>query len=395
MRRIAILCIMFGLLFSMQIQSANANTSKTLSFKAEIWADNWFALYVNGKKVGEDSIPITTERSFNSETITFKASYPLVIAVVAKDYVENASGLEYIGKPNQQIGDAGIAIQVSEVSTKRVIAYSNTSWKALVIDKAPLNEECVSSSDPIKTCQRKNISIPKNWASATFKDRSWPKARTFTRDEVGVKEGYFDINWSSKVQLIWSEDLRLDNTVLLRSPVLSPIKSRVAAVANSSAPTNSSSFTLTSSDFVDGGELPREFTCDGAGISPPLAWQGAPSAAKSFVIIMDSIPGPARAGEIESGKHFYLTIFNIPNGVGKILKGTPATGTLGANFLGKNLGYTPPCSQGPGAKKYTFTIFALSSLLDLAPREATLSALENAMTDKILAKAEISATYAR
>ena len=48
---------------------AQAAQSKPISFLAEVWADNWFALYVNGKKVGEDSVPITTERSFNSEKI--------------------------------------------------------------------------------------------------------------------------------------------------------------------------------------------------------------------------------------------------------------------------------------------------------------------------------------
>ncbi|NBR94458.1 MAG: PEBP family protein, partial [Actinobacteria bacterium] len=37
---------------------AVAVSAKTISFKAEIWADNWFALYINGKKVGEDSVSI-------------------------------------------------------------------------------------------------------------------------------------------------------------------------------------------------------------------------------------------------------------------------------------------------------------------------------------------------
>ena len=55
--------------------SAPAAT-KIYSFTAEIWADNWFALYVNGKKVGEDSTPFATERSFNSDAISFKSSYP-------------------------------------------------------------------------------------------------------------------------------------------------------------------------------------------------------------------------------------------------------------------------------------------------------------------------------
>ena len=112
--------IFLGLLIlSMCIPSgpAQAATSKSISFQAEIWADNWFSLYINGKKVGEDSVSISTERSFNSEKIKFTASYPLTIGVIAKDFIENSSGLEYIGKPNQQIGDGGIIIQIRELAT--------------------------------------------------------------------------------------------------------------------------------------------------------------------------------------------------------------------------------------------------------------------------------------
>ena len=35
------------------------------SFTAEVWADNWFSLYINGKLVGQDSVAITTEKSFD------------------------------------------------------------------------------------------------------------------------------------------------------------------------------------------------------------------------------------------------------------------------------------------------------------------------------------------
>ncbi len=46
--------------------ASQAVVSKSITFQAEVWADNWFSLYKNGEKVGEDSVPITTEKSFNS-----------------------------------------------------------------------------------------------------------------------------------------------------------------------------------------------------------------------------------------------------------------------------------------------------------------------------------------
>ena len=385
------LLILAGITFSLICSSITptiATSTKLISFEAHVWADNWFSLYINGKKVGEDSVPITTERSFNSERIIFKASYPLTIAVVAKDYTENASGLEYIGKSNQQIGDAGLALEISEVASKKLVAQTDNLWKVFVVDKAPLNPECVTSAHPLTDCKNKNVARPKNWTAYGFKDTSWSKASVYTQEEVGVKEGYFDFTWSDKTQLIWSSDLKLDNTILLRKLVKSP-------PVNTTTAAKMESFSLTSTDFVDGGRLPVEFTCDGAGISPPLKWSGAPADTKSFVIIMDHIPGPPRPGETDSGNHFYMTLFNIPATAQSIAKSAPGVGTLGQNFLGRGVGYTPPCSQGPGDKKYTFTIYALSSDLTLNASDATLSKLVEAMNGKILAKSELSVLYSR
>ena len=193
---------------------SEAVVSKSIAFQAEVWADNWFSLYINGKKVGEDSVPITTEKSFNSEKIKFSATYPLTIGVIAKDFTENSSGLEYIGKQNQQIGDAGIIFQIREVSSGKVVAYSGRDWKVFTVNKAPLNPECVSSTNPTYDCKYSNATIPTTWASATYNDSSWKNATEFSKETVGVKEGYFDYAWAPGAALVWSADLKLDNTIL-------------------------------------------------------------------------------------------------------------------------------------------------------------------------------------
>ena len=120
----------------------------TSQFVAEVWADNWFAFYVNGELVGEDSTPITTERSFNSETVTFTAAYPLTIGIVAKDFKETNSGLEYIGERNQQMGDGGIIAQITDLDTGKIVAVTNGSWQLMVIHRAPLNPECEKAAEP-------------------------------------------------------------------------------------------------------------------------------------------------------------------------------------------------------------------------------------------------------
>lgn len=363
--------------------TASAATSKTLSFQAEIWVDNWFELYLNGKKIAQDSVPITTERSFNSAKVKFTATYPFTIGIIARDYTENASGLEYIGKANQQIGDGGFVLQIRELAKNTVIGVTDRSWKTLVINKAPLNPECVSSSKPLVDCKSQQIATPTSWAQKTFNDKQWINATEYSQDEVGVKDGYFDISWSPLAELIWSNDLKIDNYLLLR-------KTFTASTA-----TVSKSLTITSTDISTTGILNKDVTCDGAGRSPQISWTNAPAQTKSLVITMHSEPGPLRPGETESGDHGYFIAFNIPPTVSSIPAGSQAVGTLGQNFQGKKLGYTPPCSQGPGAKKYTITVYALSSALTISSQEATLAKILDAISGKTLATTSVDGQYTR
>ncbi len=370
--------------------SINAATTKSISFQAEVWVDNWFALYINGKKVGEDSVPITTTKSFNSQKIKFTASYPFTVGIIAKDYTENASGLEYIGQQNQQIGDAGVVLQIRDLASGKIVSTTDKSWKTLLINKAPLNAECVTSKNPIQDCKFANTAIPAKWATNTFKDSKWKNAIEFTEKEVGVKDGYFDIDWSSSSKLIWTSDLKLDNSILVRKTVASP-----ATVKITSTKETDSKLTISSADVSLSGELNKANTCDGAGISPALAWSGAPKSTKSYAIIMNTIPGPLRPGETEVQKHSYFTVFNIPVTATSISSGAKNVGTIGRNFKDNQPGYSPPCSQGPGAKIYTITVYALSSELALAAQDATEDALIKAMAGKVLASGLVSATYSR
>lgn len=201
--------------------SANSSTvkSKQVEFVAEVWADNWFALYVNGKLVGQDSVPITTERSFNAETIMFTAAYPLTVGIVAKDFTQDGSGLEYIGTSRQHIGDGGIIAQIKEAKSGKIVTATSNSWKSLVTNSAPLNPSCVTSTKPIIDCQASTMNFPTHWNLAGFNDAKWVNATQYTPEQVGVKEGYLDIQWNPAAKLVWSSDLKLDNTVLLRAKV--------------------------------------------------------------------------------------------------------------------------------------------------------------------------------
>jgi len=193
--------------------------AKQIEFTAEVWADNWFALYANGKLVGQDSVSITTERSFNSETIQFTATYPLTLGIIAKDYTQDASGLEYIGTSRQQIGDGGVIAQIKETKSGKLVSATSSKWKSLVINTAPLNPTCVTSTNPVVDCKSTSVPTPAGWSTGSFNDSQWRSATTYSPQAVGVKDGFNTVNWSPIAQIVWGPDLKLDNTVLLRTKV--------------------------------------------------------------------------------------------------------------------------------------------------------------------------------
>ena len=199
--------------------STTAVKSVQSSFTAEVWADNWFSLYINGKLVGQDSVAITTEKSFNSDRITFTASYPFTIAMVTKDFKQNDTGLEYIGTDRQQMGDGGFVAQFTDTSNGKVVAYTNSSWRGLVVHQAPLNVSCEKSKTPDTECTSRISAEPAGWSESSFNDASWPTASTYSKEQVGVKDGYNNILWSSNAQIIWTSDLEIDNTILWRYAV--------------------------------------------------------------------------------------------------------------------------------------------------------------------------------
>ena len=188
------------------------------TFTIDVWADNWFALYINSEKIGEDSVPITTERSFNKETFTFTAIRPLTICIEGKDFKETDSGIEYIGERNQQMGDGGLIAQVRD-SKGDIVAVTDDTWSAFVVHKAPLDKSCERSSDPDVDCEFKLADIPGSWYTSVYDSTAWDSATEHNKSAVSPKDGYYEVSWDTNAQFIWGNDLEQDNTILFKTTV--------------------------------------------------------------------------------------------------------------------------------------------------------------------------------
>lgn len=197
----------------------NPLSAETLTIRAEVWADNWYAIYVDDKLLMEDSTPYNTERSFNADTQIFELELPARLNVIMKDFKENDTGLEYIGSPRQQIGDGGFAAQFFDNDSDKLIAVSNGEWRCHVVHRAPLNRSCVRSTNPETDCGSEVSDAPENWKSPEFDDSGWARATEHTAETVRPHGGYREIDWHADVKLIWSADVEIDNTVLCRTEI--------------------------------------------------------------------------------------------------------------------------------------------------------------------------------
>ena len=195
-----------------------ASAATAEPFRADVWADNWFEMRIDGTKVVEDSVPITTERSFNAETFEFDADRPFVIGVVAKDFKSDDTGLEYIRTRRQHMGDGGLIVQIEDRAGEKSIV-SSADWQCLTVHTAPLDKSCAAEADPIPgegACGFAVADVPAGWDRPGFDASDWPRARVYTAAEVDPKGGYDGIAWDPKAQLIWGGDLEQSNTVLCR-----------------------------------------------------------------------------------------------------------------------------------------------------------------------------------
>ena len=202
---------------------------------AFVFADNYFEMYINGIPVGKDNVPFT---EFNSNIVRFKVKRPFTIAMKLVDWEEN-SGLGSESNRGKAFhpGDGGM-VAVFKDATNKIIATTNSNWKAQTFYTAPLKDlSCASEKGSLRLSENCNTDdsddgtsyyalhwkIPTDWNTKNFDDSKWPNATEFTNAVIGVdnKPSYtnftdiFD-NSANDAKFIWSTNVILDNEVIVR-----------------------------------------------------------------------------------------------------------------------------------------------------------------------------------
>lgn len=153
---------------------------------------------------------------------------------------------------------------------------------------------------------------------------------------------------------------------------------------------------LLSSDVSPGGDIPRQFTCDGDDVSPDLRWTGVPAGTATFALILDDPDAPP-------GTWIHWVIWNLDGDVRILPTGVPRDDTLAGGAVQgacwgvhrfSRVGYYGPCPPPGKPHRYFFRLYALDTRLDLPPR-STRAQVDAAMAGHILAETELMGRFGR
>jgi len=194
------------------------------------------------------------------------------------------------------------------------------------------------------------------------------------------------LEWSTRVSLA---ALALAATTLLAA---APAAQETGAMPK---------FTLTSTDFTEGGTLANsqvfnEFGCKGANVSPALAWSGAPAGTQSFALLMHDPDAPTGSG------WWHWVVYNIPPGTGSLAAGAgdpkkglmPKGAVQGRTDYG-SVGYGGPCPPPGKPHHYNFRLYALKVPKLEVPEGASAALIGFNVRAQALAEAQLTGMYGR
>ena len=143
---------------------------------------------------------------------------------------------------------------------------------------------------------------------------------------------------------------------------------------------------LTSTAFTNGQPIPVEFTCDGGGMSPPLAWGATPEGTVELVL---TVIDPDAKGFV------HWLVAGLDPSVQALSQGAVPDGAAQAlNGAGKP-GWTGPCPPKGPAHHYVFTLYAMSAPSTITDGMPAADALAALAKQKAITATTLTGTYQR
>jgi Raf kinase inhibitor-like YbhB/YbcL family protein len=155
---------------------------------------------------------------------------------------------------------------------------------------------------------------------------------------------------------------------------------------------------LSTTAWVDGGQIPLKYSQAGEELSPPLTWNDPPATTASFVLIAHDLDATNANGDL-----LQWLVWNLPASSRGLREGVDQGPQLADGT--RQISQTGPYYRGPAAPAagpphhYVFELYALDAMLDVpavgASPADTRTAVVAAMAGHVRGKATLVGTFRR
>ncbi len=151
--------------------------------------------------------------------------------------------------------------------------------------------------------------------------------------------------------------------------------------------------TLNSPALAANHRIPDRFSKDGANVSPPFEWDGAPGGTRSYALVVEDPDAP-------KGTFRHWAAFNIPSGVDRLPEGAGSDEAapsmrMAVNDFGNRRYDGPQPPPGHGTHHYHFRLFALDVAQLPVPANGRAHDVLEVARAHALAEADLVGTYER
>jgi Raf kinase inhibitor-like YbhB/YbcL family protein len=144
--------------------------------------------------------------------------------------------------------------------------------------------------------------------------------------------------------------------------------------------------TISSPAFLDSQAIPKQYSCDGDGTNPPLAFSNIPAETKSLALLVEDPDAP-------TPPWIHWVMWNISPATTQISENSVPTGAMqGQGSSGQNV-YGSLCPPS-GLHHYIFIVYALDTTLTI-PSYSTADNLKSAMQGHVIEQTQLTGTYTR
>jgi len=155
---------------------------------------------------------------------------------------------------------------------------------------------------------------------------------------------------------------------------------------SSALPDAPAALRLASPSFDDGAALPKRFTCDGEGVSPPLAVSDPPAKTRELALVVED---PDADGFV------HWMMLRIPPETALIGEGRVPRGAVEIENGFGDRGWGGPCPpEGDEPHRYVFAMYALDAPLGLK-KDPSPDEVHEALAEHALARGTLRGRFGR